>query len=506
MSSKRAPAPAPEIPGYDYIKVLGSGGFADVYLYQQALPNRHVAIKVMLPAHVRGTSIEDFRNEANLMAQLSGHPSIVTIYGAAVTPDGRPYLAMEYAPKPNLGLRYQKERFQVPEVLTLGVQIAGAVETAHRAGILHRDIKPANILVTAYNRPALTDFGIATAAGEPQEEAGMSVPWSPPEAFASEPWAAPVSDVFSLGATLYTLLAGRTPFEMPGESNTSLDLISRIESGEVAPLARGDVPAELENTLRAAMSSDPARRYPSALDFGRALQRVEASMALPVTQIDVLDDSIAPDVTAEEDGGATRVRGVVTIDAQDAAPSAVVHRSEPVAVDDSTVLRASLGDHTQPGRPAAPNAGAPPELADAEPPRPRRRWLPFTVATVVVIALVAAVGGLMVMNFGQDRAQPGPSDGPDVARPAGPPPAPIGFMDEDAGTEVLFSWANPQPQDGDSYRYRYEPSDSNPVQGTVDTESLAIPKDPSGQTCLSVSIVRVSGQSSQWGQWCADEQ
>ena len=505
MSPKRAPAPAPEIPGYDFIQVLGSGGFADVYLYQQALPSRRVAVKVMLPSHMGQGSIENFRNEANLMAQLSGHPSIVTIYGAAVTPDGRPYLAMEYAPKPNLGLRYQKERFQVPEVLTLGVQIAGAVETAHRAGILHRDIKPANILVTAYNRPALTDFGIATAAGDAQEETGMSVPWSPPEAFASSPWANASSDVFSLAATLYTLLAGRTPFELPGASNTSLDLISRIEAGEIAPLARGDVPPELENTLRVAMSSDASRRHSTALEFGRALQRVESAMALPVTQIDVLDDSIGADVTTEEDGGATRVRGVVTIDAQPSAPSAVVHSNAPVEIDDRTVVRAQVSQATQPGHPAAPDQHRMPAPAPEAPPKPRR-WLPYTIAAAVVVAVVIVIGVLLALNNGDLRSQEDPTEPPDVVAPAGPPPAPIAFDAEIDGDEVTFTWENPQPRDGDTYRYRYEPSESNPVQGTTEVASLTIPKDPAGETCLNVSIVRESGQSSQWGQWCADEQ
>ncbi|MCR8672004.1 serine/threonine-protein kinase, partial [Agrococcus sp. HG114] len=324
MSPKRAPSAPPELPGYDYVSLLGSGGFADVFLYRQLLPSRQVAIKVLLPDAVNRELIENFRHEANVMAQLSTHPSIVTIYGAAVAPDGRPYLAMEYCPKPNLGVRYRRDRFAVPEVLSLGVQIAGAVETAHRAGILHRDIKPANILVTAYNRPALTDFGIATSAGGADDASGMSIPWSPPEAFADPPRSSPASDVFSLAATLSTLLAGRTPFELPGGSNTSVDLIDRIQRGEISPLARHDVPQRLESVLASAMDPDPGRRYASAMALGRALQQVEAEMALPVTPLDVLDDSLAPEAVDEEDGGATRIRGVVSIDPHAGEPGTAV--------------------------------------------------------------------------------------------------------------------------------------------------------------------------------------
>ena len=102
--------------------------------------------------------------EANLMAQLSHHPSIVTIYHAAIAADGRPFLVMEYCSRPGLAERYRQERISVAEALRIGIRLAAAVETAHRAGILHRDIKPANVLTTDFGWPALTDFGIAATA------------------------------------------------------------------------------------------------------------------------------------------------------------------------------------------------------------------------------------------------------------------------------------------------------------------------------------------------------
>src|SRR5690606_30214881 len=151
----------PDIPGFTYIQLLGSGGFSDVYLYEQALPRRRVAVKVLL-AHATGeTARQQFVAEANLMAQLSTHPSIVTIYHADTAADGRPFLMMEYCPRPNRSVRYRSERISVAEAIRIGIRLAGAVETAHRIGILHRDIKPANVLTTDYGWPALTDFGIS---------------------------------------------------------------------------------------------------------------------------------------------------------------------------------------------------------------------------------------------------------------------------------------------------------------------------------------------------------
>ncbi|MCU1482570.1 MAG: serine/threonine protein kinase [Subtercola sp.] len=316
MSARRPPSLPPEIPGFSYVELLGSGGFADVFLYEQRMPRRRVAIKVLLPETLSAGARESFDAEANLMAQLSTHPSIVTIYQADIAADGRPYLAMEYCSRPNLGARYRREKISVSEALRIGIQVAGAVETSHRAGILHRDIKPANILVTEYNRPALTDFGISVAlvGGAESESVGMSIPWSPPEVFDDARSSGAAADIYSLGATIYTLLAGRSPFELPGGANSGLELISRIQSAGLLPTGRPDVPESLEAVLRVAMARRTADRYSSALEFARALQKIQLELSLSVTPADVLDESLPATADEEEDDGNTRIRGIVTID------------------------------------------------------------------------------------------------------------------------------------------------------------------------------------------------
>ncbi|MBN9168803.1 MAG: serine/threonine protein kinase, partial [Microbacterium sp.] len=318
MSARRAPAAPPDLPGFTYVDLLGSGGFADVYLYEQHLPKRRVAVKVLLTDRMSSGSVSEFTSEANVMAMLSTHPAIVTIYQAGVAADGRPYLVMEYCPKPNLQVRYRREPFSIAESLRVGVQVAAAVETAHRAGVLHRDIKPANILVTEYNRPALTDFGIASTTSAAAESAGLSIPWSPPESFADAPRSDPRSDVWALGATVYTLLAGRSPFELQGQRNSAADLIQRIETSPLPPLGRPDAPASLSRALERAMAKNAADRYTTALDLARALQRVQIELAHAVTPIDILDDGVPDDIVEDEDDGLTRVRGVVSIDPETA--------------------------------------------------------------------------------------------------------------------------------------------------------------------------------------------
>jgi len=497
VSPKRAPSAPPALPGYDYVSLLGSGGFADVFLYQQLLPSRQVAIKVLLPDAVNRELIENFRHEANVMAQLSTHPSIVTIYGAAVAPDGRPFLAMEYCSKPNLGVRYRRDRFAVPEVLSLGVQIAGAVETAHRAGILHRDIKPANILVTAYNRPALTDFGIATSAGTADDASGMSIPWSPPEAFQDPPRSTPASDVFSLAATLWTLLAGRTPFELPGGSNTSVDLIDRSQRGEISPLARHDVPPKLEAVLASAMDPEPSRRYATAVAFGRALQQVEAEMALPVTPLDVLDDSLEPDAVDEEDGGATRIRGVASIDphAGEAAPRMAMAGGPHVG--DATLRRPRPSPGSATPLPAAPEP-------EPQPRADRRRTLATAIGSAVVVLVGGGIVWMALAAGGQTQPPANPTQTVAAPQAAQRPPAPIAVTGEVTGDTVVFSWTNPQPQEGDAFQYRYERSGADPVTSTVPSPTVTLERDADGESCILVSLVRADGRSSNDTRGCVD--
>ena len=130
----------PDLDGLDYVQPLGSGGYADVFLYEQQMPRMKVAVKVLKTEGLTPTIQQQFIDEANTMAQLADHPYIVQVFRAGTSEDGRPYLVMKYYPPPNLAQRARTARFSVEEVLRTGIQLASAVETAHRAGVIHRDI------------------------------------------------------------------------------------------------------------------------------------------------------------------------------------------------------------------------------------------------------------------------------------------------------------------------------------------------------------------------------
>lgn len=359
--SRRHPSPPPEISGFEYLSVIGSGGYSDVFLYQQRRPRRRVAVKVLLNEWSSPSQRAAFDAEADLMATLSTHPSIVTMYEANVAADGRPYLAMEYCSKPNLGTRYRQERLAVAEALKIGVQIAGAVETAHRAGILHRDIKPANILVTEYGHPVLTDFGISSTIDDAGLTEGMSVPWSPPESFDDPPTSSVTTDVWALGATIYTLLARRSPFEVPGGSNSNSALASRIQTQELVPTGRSDVPASLERVLATSMAKSTASRYQSVLELARGLQQVQNELSFSVTPIDLLED-VAP-----ETGGDVGVRADLPVSSSDPVTETSASRPGPLdgAVSTGSTDRFGVGPPRQVGVVRLGGEGRPRERAPA---------------------------------------------------------------------------------------------------------------------------------------------
>jgi serine/threonine protein kinase len=292
----RLPAAPPILPGLAYIRPLGSGGFADVFLYEQDMPRRSVAVKV-LPSDVRDPDLlRMFNAEADVLAHLSAHPSIVTVYQAGISADGRPYIVMEYCPG-SLAQRYRVERMPVPEVLAIGVKMASALESAHRAGLVHRDVKPSNILITTFGSPVLADFGISSSLARQgaDEVLAMSVPWSAPEVVAEQTAGTVATEVWSLGATVYSLLAGQSPFERRERGQNTRDhLRRRIARAAYTDIPRADVPASLQSLLARSMSRDPRERPASALEVGEALRGVQAELGLPVTPLEVAVDEWTP--------------------------------------------------------------------------------------------------------------------------------------------------------------------------------------------------------------------
>src|SRR5574340_1520761 len=159
--------------GLEHAEEIGRGGFGVVYRCQQRSLDRTVAVKV-LTSDLDEENLERFLREQRAMGRLSGHPNIVNVLQVGMTASGRPFIVMQYCPHGSLEELVRKRGpLDLTPAFGFGIKVAGALETAHRVGILHRDVKPGNILLSEYREPQLTDFGIARIAGGFETRAGF---------------------------------------------------------------------------------------------------------------------------------------------------------------------------------------------------------------------------------------------------------------------------------------------------------------------------------------------
>jgi serine/threonine protein kinase len=514
------PPVGPEIDGFVVLEHLGTGGYSDVFLYERRTPRMRVAVKVLKDVRLSDSELAQFAAEAETMAELADHPYIVQVFSTGTLDDGRPYLVMKYYPPPNLGLRASTERFSVSDVLRTGVKIASAVETAHRAGILHRDIKPANILVSQYGEPGLTDFGIAghTADADDGDDLGVSIPWSPPEVLSGASNGSVQSDVYSLGATIWQLLAGRSPFEITGEANDQRALMGRILRIDARPTGRADVPASLERLLAQTLAKNPALRPRSALELAQGLQAVEQEQRFARTDIVVQGHGTTNTPARNGDGPGpdrTRLRAPTRVAAQaplvSSAPTPVPpSRVRPESADPPTLARPVRP--TPPSGPAdnrpraAAGAGAPatvrrpaaPEPAPPEPARTRRGLRrPYVLAAAVVVAVAAVVVGVLLSRGGGPARHAGdpPStvDSADLDLPdtAGAAPSVTASVDATRHT-VTFTWHTTQPAGGS---FAWWPAGSPAQAKRTGASSVTLPATDPHSVCIQVEYITSGGST-----------
>lgn len=275
---------------YEIVAPLGAGGMGVVYRARDPRLDRTVAIKVLSSSTASDPAFhERFTREARSLSSLE-HPHICSIYDVG-SQEGAPYLVMQYLDGETLTDRLARGPLPFDQALTLGIQMADALTTAHRHGIVHRDVKPANIILTK-SGAKLLDFGLAkrrdavisssgsgavTAANalgssSPLTERGTILGtfhyMSPEQLRGAEADAR--SDIFSLGAVLYEAVSGRRPFE----ANDSASVIAAVLDRDPPSLAPSDalIPPRFERMLRTCLEKDPAERWQSSRDLLRELR------------------------------------------------------------------------------------------------------------------------------------------------------------------------------------------------------------------------------------------
>ncbi|MGA2593183.1 MAG: choice-of-anchor tandem repeat GloVer-containing protein [Bryobacteraceae bacterium] len=271
---------------YEILNPLGAGGMGEVYRARDTRLGRSVALKIVAARMAGQAGIRRLEREARAISNLN-HPHICALHDIGREGD-LDYLVMEYVEGPTLASRLRQGPLPLADVVRAGIQIAEALDYAHRQGIVHRDLKPGNIMLTARGAK-LVDFGLARWRKQVDETTGSAPPdnaanltmtgmmlgtpqYMAPEQIARGPVDAR-TDIFALGAVLFEMAHGRKAF--PGDTATGV--VESIRGGAVPSVARREsgVPAALERFIQRCLKSAPAERWQSAGEVLRELQGIE---------------------------------------------------------------------------------------------------------------------------------------------------------------------------------------------------------------------------------------
>ncbi len=253
---------------YELLEEIGRGGMGIVYKARQKSLNRIVAIKTLLAHHFTHPAIlQRFLGEAQASAGLT-HPNIVKVFQVGECSAGH-FFAMEFIDGRTLKEILAERTAPIPWSVSLTSIVAEAIHHAHNEGIIHRDLKPSNIMIDRFRRPVVMDFGLAKYIDKPSSITQLGVIvgtpayMSPEQAGEEISEIGPASDIYSLGAILYTLLTGRPPFN----EKTSLATVMKVASSEMPPWPsqiRKEVPLQLDEICMKCLNKNPSDRYVNA--------------------------------------------------------------------------------------------------------------------------------------------------------------------------------------------------------------------------------------------------
>jgi serine/threonine-protein kinase len=268
---------------HDFVRELGGGGMSRTYLATERALNRPVVIKVLAPELLAGVSVERFKREVLLAAQLQ-HPHVVPVI-ASGDAEGLPWFTMPYVDGQSLRQRLAAGPVGIGEAVGILRDVARALAFAHGRGVVHRDIKPDNVLLSE-GSATVTDFGIAkaitaartSAANATLTQAGMAIgtpTYMAPEQAAGDPGTDHRADLYAFGVMAYEMLAGRPPFSAP----TPARLLAAQMSDAPPPIRerRADVPPPLAELVMACLAKEPGARPQAAADIVRVLDTVVSS-------------------------------------------------------------------------------------------------------------------------------------------------------------------------------------------------------------------------------------
>jgi serine/threonine protein kinase len=316
---------------YEIRQKLGAGGMGSVYLGRHVETGQLVAVKLLTASLAREPGfVERFNREIDAMRKLK-NPHIVELFENGVEGESY-YYAMEHVEGETLmGLMRREKRIPWQKALDIAVQICQALKAAHDAGIIHRDLKPSNLLVTPEGVVKLTDFGVAQVFASSRLTVtggiiGTAEYMSPEQAQGKR--AGKQSDLYSLGAVLYAMVTGRTPFS----GSTAVEVIQKHKFGlfDRPKMYVPDIPVRVDDTICRLLEKNPEKRFPDALVLLRHLEQIVALEEYAATGVTLAGE--LPD----DESGATRA---VTDD----EPASSRHSPGPATIM-KTLIRAELDD------------------------------------------------------------------------------------------------------------------------------------------------------------------
>ena len=289
----------PSIEGLEITGLLGKGASSRVYLGIQTRFDRPVAVKVLDLRGRQSLAADMVLNETRVLAMLSAHPNILTLFDAGLTDDGHPYLMTEYLPAGSLGPRLRgKGPLDPSEVVRLGVQLCGALQTAHLHDVIHGDVKPDNVLIGRIGQPLLGDFGVAAMQSRsmPTQPTVLTPLHAAPELLDDAPISV-ATDVYGLGSTLMALCTGSSPVGGAGERTDVI--LGRLHDGLRVERGREDVSPALLDLLDRCTARDPADRFAEVSEIGERLRDLQVFEGEAPTEMHVMSEIPGPGTPPE---------------------------------------------------------------------------------------------------------------------------------------------------------------------------------------------------------------
>jgi serine/threonine-protein kinase len=468
-----------QIGRYEILEELGRGAMGAVYKARDPQIGRIVAIKVILSANLSPDDFEHYKERFQREAQAAGqmsHPGIITIYDISVDDKGHPFIVMEYvegrtlermlqpagqaAVKTDSGLDLPKAqpRLLVSTALDIGIQLAEALDYAHKRKIIHRDIKPANILITPEGRVKILDFGIAKLPGSQMTQTGTMM-GTPAFMSPEQVNAAPIdhrSDIFSLGGVLYWMFTGEKPF--PGDSLTAITFKIAFAQPLPANYLNRALPPEIDVVLSRCLAKNVNDRYPDALALAEDLRAIKEGRPIKTTHAPSVDQ------TAFQETGPLRQAAAGLPPEERAVQEQAAQRGETYVV--------GTGASPQPERAAAPAVAPAPQVAAA----PLRK----SSALIVLLAVLGLGAALLAGYLLWQR----PSAPVAVPEPESSPPPAAATQAASSPAEAPKQTAPAAP--GPQKKSAEEPAGTTPVV-SIPPEKPAASK-PAAMSLLGIEV------------------